>query len=141
MMCRGLVLQQYKLAEEEFERVIQLDEDCEDAKQELEAVKIQQLVEMGFVEDQAFAAIQQYGTVQVWAFPSVLCMKMFSVHLALQSTVVTMCTACFNINELRILCIPYIYVVWCPVWDSSHPRHEGKSRAVTLGAIYRANMQ
>jgi hypothetical protein len=71
MLC-GLVLQQYKLAEEEFERVIQLDEDCEDAKQELEAVKIQQLVEMGFVEDQAFAAVQQYGTVQVWVFPCVL---------------------------------------------------------------------
>lgn len=88
-MRRGLVLQQYKLAEEEFERVIQLDEDCEDAKQELEAVKIQQLVEMGFVEDQAFAAVQQYGSVQVWAFPCVVCMKMFSVYLSLQSTVVT----------------------------------------------------
>jgi hypothetical protein len=45
--------------------VIQLDEDCEDAKQELENVKIQQLVEMGFAEDQAFAAIHQYNTVQV----------------------------------------------------------------------------
>ena len=45
--------------------MIQLDEDCEDAKQELENVKIQQLVEMGFVEDQAFAAIHQYSTVQV----------------------------------------------------------------------------
>jgi hypothetical protein len=45
--------------------VIQLDEDCEDAKQELENVKIQQLVDMGFGEDQAFAAIHQYSTVQV----------------------------------------------------------------------------
>jgi hypothetical protein len=72
------VLQQYKQAEEAFERVIQLDEDCEDAKQELEAVKIQQLVEMGFVEDQAFAAIQQYTTVQVWPLPCALCMKMCS---------------------------------------------------------------
>ena len=62
--CR-LVLQQYKQAEEAFERVIQLDEDCEDAKQELENVKIQQLVDMGFGEDQAFAAIHQYSTVQV----------------------------------------------------------------------------
>ncbi|PNF20235.1 hypothetical protein B7P43_G16194 [Cryptotermes secundus] len=57
-------LKQYKQAEEAFERVVQLDEDCDDAKQELETVKIQQLVEMGFVEDQAFAAVQQYGTVQ-----------------------------------------------------------------------------
>jgi hypothetical protein len=71
MPC-GFMFQQYKQAEEAFERVVQLDEDCEDAKQELETVKIQQLVEMGFVEDQAFAAIQQYGTVQVWALPCTL---------------------------------------------------------------------
>jgi hypothetical protein len=71
-MHRGLVFQQYKQAEEAFERVVQLDEDCEDAKQELENVKIQQLVEMGFVENQAFAAIQQYGSVQVWALPCIL---------------------------------------------------------------------
>lgn len=57
-------LKQYKQAEEAFERVIQLDEDCEDAKQELENVKIQQLMDMGFGEDQAFAAIHQYSTVQ-----------------------------------------------------------------------------
>jgi hypothetical protein len=67
MRC-AFIFQQYKQAEEAFERVVQLDEDCEDAKQELETVKIQQLVEMGFVEDQAFAAIQQYGTVQVCQF-------------------------------------------------------------------------
>ncbi|KAJ4448650.1 hypothetical protein ANN_00040, partial [Periplaneta americana] len=57
-------LKQYKQAEEAFERVVQLDEDCDDAKQELENVKIQQLVEMGFAEDQAYAAIQQYTSVQ-----------------------------------------------------------------------------
>ncbi|XP_021921023.1 uncharacterized protein LOC110830425 isoform X2 [Zootermopsis nevadensis] len=58
-------LKQYKKAEEAFEHVVQLDEDCEDAKQELENVKIQQLVEMGFAEDQAFAVIQQFSSVQV----------------------------------------------------------------------------
>ncbi|PSN53115.1 hypothetical protein C0J52_10575 [Blattella germanica] len=58
-------LKQYKQAEEAFERVVQLDEDCDDAKQELENVKIQQLMEMGFGEEQAFAAILQYNSVQV----------------------------------------------------------------------------
>ncbi|XP_067012119.2 RNA polymerase II-associated protein 3 isoform X2 [Anabrus simplex] len=57
-------LKQFKQAEQAFERVLQLDEDCEDAKQELENVKIQQLLEMGFGEEQAYAAVQQYHTVQ-----------------------------------------------------------------------------
>jgi hypothetical protein len=73
------VFQQYKQAEEAFERVVQLDDDCEDARQELENVKIQQLVEMGFVEDQAFAAIQQYNTVQVWAINFARGSVMFAV--------------------------------------------------------------
>ncbi|KAJ9600674.1 hypothetical protein L9F63_026188, partial [Diploptera punctata] len=58
-------LKQYKQAEEAFERVVQLDEDCEDAKQELENVRIQQVMEMGFSEDQAYTAVQQYHTVQM----------------------------------------------------------------------------
>jgi hypothetical protein len=72
-MHYGLVFQQYRQAEEAFERVFQLDDDCEDAMQELENVKIQQLVEMGFAEDQAFAAIQQYSTVQVWDMHFLFC--------------------------------------------------------------------
>jgi hypothetical protein len=101
-MRRGLVFQQYKQAEEAFERVIQLDEDCEDAKQELETVKIQQLVEMGFVEDQAFAAIQQYGSVQVWAFAMHLACKCFSVCLALHSAL--------TLRNFAFLCTIYLCV-------------------------------
>jgi hypothetical protein len=94
LYLRNVVMfQQYKQAEEAFERVIQLDEDCEDAKQELETVKIQQLMEMGFVEDQAFAAIQQYGTVQVWALPCTLNANVFCLFSP---------SECFNIKELCI---------------------------------------
>ena len=47
--------------------MVQLDEDCEDARQELENVKILQVMEMGFSEDQAYTAIQQCSTVQVYS--------------------------------------------------------------------------
>ncbi|XP_036365379.1 tetratricopeptide repeat protein 31 isoform X2 [Octopus sinensis] len=55
---------QYSKAEEAFLQVIQLDINCEDARQELLKVQMHQLTEMGFTKLQAEAAITQYGTVQ-----------------------------------------------------------------------------
>ncbi|KAK7869280.1 hypothetical protein R5R35_000892 [Gryllus longicercus] len=57
-------LNQFKEAQEAFERVVELDEECEDAVHELKFVKLQQLLEMGYPEKQASAALQQYHSVQ-----------------------------------------------------------------------------
>lgn len=57
-------LNQFKEAEEAFARVVFLDEDSEDAMQELTFVRIQQLKELGYEQDQASAALLQYDTVQ-----------------------------------------------------------------------------
>jgi hypothetical protein len=64
--------------EEAFEHVVQLDEDCDNTKQELENMKIQQLVEMGFADDQTYAAIQQYNMDEVWVMHFLFCCSQHS---------------------------------------------------------------
>ncbi|XP_074643081.1 uncharacterized protein LOC141900199 isoform X2 [Tubulanus polymorphus] len=51
-------------AEQAFMQVLKLDRNCEDAQQELIRVRTAQITEMGFSQQQAEAAIRQYGTVQ-----------------------------------------------------------------------------
>ncbi|CAG2055924.1 unnamed protein product [Timema podura] len=57
-------LKQYKEAEQAFEKVLQLDNECDDAQQELENCRVFQLVEMGFPEKQCRASIKQFHTLQ-----------------------------------------------------------------------------
>ncbi|XP_074613520.1 uncharacterized protein LOC141873405 [Acropora palmata] len=57
-------LKLYSDAEKSFAQVLKLDKHCEDAMFELARVRVQQLEEMGFAQNQSEAAIQAYGTVQ-----------------------------------------------------------------------------
>lgn len=57
-------LKNYQAAEEAFMQVLKLDSKCEDARQELNVVRTNQLVEMGFGHQQAHSAAMQYETVQ-----------------------------------------------------------------------------
>lgn len=56
-------LKNYTHAEDAFTHVLKLDMKCIDAKHELNEVRIQQLIEMGFTPQLARSAIQQHGTV------------------------------------------------------------------------------
>ncbi|XP_015765487.1 PREDICTED: uncharacterized protein LOC107344346 [Acropora digitifera] len=58
------LFQLYSDAEKSFAQVLKLDKHCEDAMFELARVRVQQLEEMGFAQNQSEAAIQAYGTVQ-----------------------------------------------------------------------------
>ncbi|XP_063232896.1 uncharacterized protein LOC134536833 [Bacillus rossius redtenbacheri] len=57
-------LKQYKQAETAYLKVLQLDEECEDAQQDIEDVKVLQLVEMGFDEDSSRRAIRRVHHLQ-----------------------------------------------------------------------------
>ncbi|XP_068709017.1 uncharacterized protein [Montipora foliosa] len=57
-------LKLYSDAESSFAQVLKLDKHCEDAMFELARVRVQQLEEMGFPQNQSKAAIQAFGTVQ-----------------------------------------------------------------------------
>lgn len=57
-------LKLYSDAESSFAQVLKLDKQCEDAMFELARVRVQQLEEMGFPQNQSEAAIQAFGTVQ-----------------------------------------------------------------------------
>lgn len=57
-------LKLYSDAESSFAQVLKLDKHCEDAMFELARVRVQQLEEMGFPQNQSEAAIQAFGTVQ-----------------------------------------------------------------------------
>ncbi|XP_062512680.1 uncharacterized protein LOC134185451 [Corticium candelabrum] len=69
---RALVgLKQFSDAETTFEQVLILDKQCVDAENELENIRIQQLVDMGFSKKQSEVAIKKHGQVQV-ALESIL---------------------------------------------------------------------
>ncbi|KAL5017155.1 hypothetical protein ScPMuIL_006744 [Solemya velum] len=57
-------LKMYPDAEQAYTQVLKLDKHCEDAVQELLRVRTYQITDMGFSQQQAEAAIKQYGTVQ-----------------------------------------------------------------------------
>lgn len=56
-------LKQYVEAESLFETVLKMDNDCEEAKQELQRVRLEQLMDMGFTKLQAEVAIIQHKSV------------------------------------------------------------------------------
>ena len=59
-----MIFQRFVESEKEFRKVLQLDKNCEDAISELENIKIEQLMAIGLTQEQAYAGIQQYHSVE-----------------------------------------------------------------------------
>jgi len=55
-------MKMYSEAEQSFNHVLKLDSKCDDAVQELNRIRAQQLTDMGFTTEQAEAALLQYQT-------------------------------------------------------------------------------
>ncbi|XP_020565252.1 tetratricopeptide repeat protein 31 isoform X2 [Oryzias latipes] len=57
-------LKRYSEAEKAMEQVLKLDEDCEEAENDLFYCKVQQLMELGFEETQSIRLLESFSTVQ-----------------------------------------------------------------------------